>query len=66
MYPVLSPTHLRQGLELLTKTGWTSAYTMEAVIVQLMASLVKGGATIAVSKNAAKCFSHKSAYTTFK
>ncbi|KAF7493058.1 Putative ubiquitin-conjugating enzyme [Sarcoptes scabiei] len=53
-------------LELLTKTGWTSAYTMEAVIIQLMASFIKGQATIKASKDVSKCFTKKSAISSFR
>lgn len=55
-----------KGLELLTKTGWTSAYTMEAVIIQLMASFIKGQATIKASKDVSKCFTKKSAISSFR
>ncbi|XP_046912113.2 uncharacterized protein LOC124493097 [Dermatophagoides farinae] len=53
-------------LELLTKTGWTSAYTMESVIIQLMASFVKGQATIKATKDVNKCFTKKSAINSFR
>lgn len=53
-------------LELLTKTGWTSAYTVEAVIVQLMASFVKGQARIRANKDVTKCFTRKSAENSFR
>lgn len=33
-------------MELLTKQGWSSAYTVEAVIMQISATLVKGKARI--------------------
>ena len=33
-------------MELLTKQGWSSAYTVEAVILQIAATLVKGKARI--------------------
>ena len=33
-------------MELLTPQGWSSAYTIEAVIMQLSATLVKGKARI--------------------
>lgn len=33
-------------MELLTKQGWSSAYTVEAVIMQIAATLVKGKARI--------------------
>lgn len=33
-------------MELLTKQGWSSAYTVEAIILQIAATLVKGKARI--------------------
>lgn len=33
-------------MELLTKQGWSSAYSIEAVILQISATLVKGRARI--------------------
>ena len=33
-------------MELLTKQGWSSAYSMESVILQISATLVKGKARI--------------------
>lgn len=33
-------------MELLTKQGWSSAYTVEALIMQISATLVKGKARI--------------------
>jgi ubiquitin-conjugating enzyme E2 Q len=33
-------------MELMTPQGWSSAYTIEAVIMQLSATLVKGKARI--------------------
>jgi ubiquitin-protein ligase len=33
-------------MELLTKQGWSSAYTVEAIIMQIAATLVKGKARI--------------------
>lgn len=33
-------------MELLTKQGWSSAYTVEALIMQIAATLVKGKARI--------------------
>lgn len=33
-------------MELLTKQGWTSAYSIESVILQIAATLVKGKARI--------------------
>lgn len=53
-------------LELLTKTGWTSAYTIEAVVIQLIASFVKGQARIKPNKNVSKSFTRKSAENSFR
>ena len=38
-------------MELLTKQGWSSAYTVEAIIMQIAATLVKGGARIHFGAN---------------
>ncbi|XP_044164982.1 ubiquitin-conjugating enzyme E2 Q2-like [Acropora millepora] len=38
-------------MELLTPQGWSSAYTIEAVIVQIAATLVKGKARINFQDN---------------
>lgn len=43
-------------MELLTKQGWSSAYTVEAVIMQIAATLVKGKARIQF--NATKVIFH--------
>lgn len=48
--PVLNGGYVLLGgaicMELLTKQGWSSAYTIEAVILQIAATLVKGKARI--------------------
>lgn len=44
-------------MELLTPRGWASAYTVEAVIMQFIASLSKGRGRIARSKKLNKEFS---------
>lgn len=54
------------GLELLTRHGWASAYTMEAVIMQLCASFVKGQARIKRNKGNGKEFSKKLAEASFR
>ncbi|CAH1374077.1 hypothetical protein MTP99_015451 [Tenebrio molitor] len=50
VYPVISGGYVLVGgaicMELLTKQGWSSAYTVEAVIMQISATLVKGKARI--------------------
>lgn len=55
------------GMELLTRQGWASAYTMEAVIMQLTCSFVKGQATIKRTKPPSrKKFSKKLAEASFR
>ena len=48
--PVLHGGYVLSGgaicMELLTKQGWSSAYTVEAIILQISATLVKGKARI--------------------
>nr|XP_006821872.1 PREDICTED: ubiquitin-conjugating enzyme E2 Q2-like [Saccoglossus kowalevskii] len=50
VFPVLTGGYVLGGgaicMELLTKQGWSSAYTIEAVIMQISATLVKGKARI--------------------
>ncbi|XP_019867741.1 ubiquitin-conjugating enzyme E2 Q2 [Aethina tumida] len=50
VYPIISGGYVLVGgaicMELLTKQGWSSAYTVEAVIMQISATLVKGKARI--------------------
>lgn len=50
VYPVMQNGYVLLGgalcMELLTKQGWTSAYTVEAIIMQITATLVKGKARI--------------------
>ena len=50
VYPILSGGYVLDGgalcMELMTPQGWSSAYTIEAVIMQLAATLVKGKARI--------------------
>jgi len=41
-------------MELLTKQGWSSAYTVEAIILQISATLVKGKARIQFASSKAK------------
>jgi len=52
--PVISGGYVLVGgaicMELLTKQGWSSAYTVEAVIMQIAATLVKGKARISGPK----------------
>ncbi|XP_018011111.1 uncharacterized protein LOC108668405 [Hyalella azteca] len=51
-------------MELLTPRGWASAYTIEAIIMQLAASLVKGHARI--SRKPLKDFNQKAAEASFR
>lgn len=48
--PIISGGYVLIGgaicMELLTQQGWSSAYTVEAVIIQIAATLVKGKARI--------------------
>lgn len=48
--PIISGGYVLGGgaicMELLTKQGWSSAYSMESVIMQIAATLVKGKARI--------------------
>ena len=50
VHPVLQGGYVLDGgalcMELMTPQGWSSAYTIEAVIMQLSATLVKGKARI--------------------
>ncbi|XP_062516590.1 ubiquitin-conjugating enzyme E2 Q2-like [Corticium candelabrum] len=50
IYPVLTGGYVLNGgavcMELLTPQGWSSAYSLEAVILQIAATLVKGKARI--------------------
>jgi len=55
VHPVISGGYVLVGgaicMELLTKQGWSSAYTIEAVIMQIAATLVKGKARIQFGAN---------------
>ncbi|XP_022616664.1 ubiquitin-conjugating enzyme E2Q-like protein 1 [Limanda limanda] len=54
-------------MELLTPRGWSSAYTVEAVMRQFAASLVKGqGRICRKAGKSKKAFSRKEAEATFK
>ena len=43
-------------MELLTKQGWSSAYSIESLIMQIMATLVKGKARINFGASAVSYF----------
>ena len=53
--PVLSGGYVLGGgalcMELLTKQGWSSAYSIESVIMQISATLVKGKARVQFGAN---------------
>ncbi|KZS01471.1 Ubiquitin-conjugating enzyme E2 Q2 [Daphnia magna] len=53
VHPVIQGGYVLVGgaicMELLTRQGWSSAYTMEALILQIAATLVKGKARIQFS-----------------
>ncbi|XP_054285017.1 ubiquitin-conjugating enzyme E2Q-like protein 1 [Macrosteles quadrilineatus] len=54
-------------MELLTPRGWASAYTVEALIMQFAASIVKGQGRIAKkTKSSSKDFSRRSAEESFR
>ncbi|XP_061421556.1 ubiquitin-conjugating enzyme E2Q-like protein 1 [Lethenteron reissneri] len=54
-------------MELLTPRGWSSAYTVEAVVRQFAASLIKGqGRICRKASKAKKAFTRKEAEATFK
>ena len=50
IYPIITGGYVLGGgaicMELLTKQGWSSAYSLESVILQIAATLVKGKARI--------------------
>lgn len=50
VYPMIKGGYVQNGgaicMELLTKQGWSSAYCIESVILQIAATLVKGKARI--------------------
>lgn len=72
VYPVLTGGYVLNGgaicMELLTKQGWSSAYTIEALIMQIAATLVKGKARVNQSslKNAHGLYTFQKAQATFK
>lgn len=53
VHPIISGGYVLNGgaicMELLTKQGWSSAYTVEAIILQIAATLVKGKARVQFS-----------------
>ena len=65
IHPVLHGGYVLDGgalcMELMTPQGWSSAYTIEAVIMQLSATLVKGKARIKFDAPRVSQFSPNSA-----
>lgn len=59
VHPTISGGYVLGGgaicMELLTKQGWSSAYTVEAIILQISATLVKGKARIQLNANKVSC-----------
>lgn len=53
-------------MELLTPRGWASAYTVEAVIMQFAASVVKGQGRIQRKTKGQKVFSRRTAEESFR
>ncbi|GAB6032915.1 ubiquitin-conjugating enzyme [Chamberlinius hualienensis] len=53
-------------MELLTPSGWASAYTIEAIIMQFSASLIKGQARIVRKTKGGKDFNKKAAEASFR
>uniref|UniRef100_A0A8W7P216 UBC core domain-containing protein n=1 Tax=Anopheles coluzzii TaxID=1518534 RepID=A0A8W7P216_ANOCL len=53
-------------MELLTPRGWASAYTVEAILMQFAASLVKGQGRVSRKPKSAKDFSRRSAEEAFR
>ena len=53
-------------MELLTPQGWSSAYSLESVILQVSATMSKGGARVNFESNASRLCSMHSAQTDFK
>lgn len=53
-------------MELLTPRGWASAYTVEAVVMQFAASIVKGQGRIARKTKGSKEFSRRTAEESFR
>eukprot|EP00731_Ephydatia_muelleri_P016705 Em0009g1129a len=68
--PVLTGGYVLAGgaicMELLTPQGWSSAYTIEAVILQIGATLVKGKARIVVTQSKGETYTLAKAQHTYK
>jgi len=70
VHPTISGGYVLGGgaicMELLTKQGWSSAYTVEAIILQISATLVKGKARIQFNGNKQGQYSLARAQQSFK
>ncbi|EDW77907.1 uncharacterized protein Dwil_GK24734 [Drosophila willistoni] len=68
--PLIEKGYVMEGgaicMELLTPRGWASAYTVEAVIMQFSASVVKGQGRIARKPKSTKEFSRRQAEESFR
>lgn len=68
--PVVKGGYILAGgaicMELLTPQGWSSAYTMEAVVLQIGATLVKGKARIIFSQSKGESYSLAKAQHAYK
>ncbi|OQV24334.1 Ubiquitin-conjugating enzyme E2 Q2 [Hypsibius exemplaris] len=68
--PVISGGYVLTGgaicMELLTKGGWSSAYTVEAVVLQIAATLVKGRARINFQLQPTQAYSQSRAEESFR
>ncbi|CAI8013217.1 Ubiquitin-conjugating enzyme E2 Q1 [Geodia barretti] len=68
--PVLSGGYVLAGgaicMELLTPQGWSSAYTLEAVVMQISATLVKGKARIAFTQTKGESYTLSKAQHAYK
>lgn len=57
--PVISGGYVLGGgaicMELLTKHGWSSAYSLESLVLQIAATLVKGKARIQFGASKVRC-----------
>ena len=53
-------------LELLTKQGWTASYSVESLITQISATLVKGNARISFESKSGNSYSLVKAQQSFK
>ena len=68
--PVVKGGYILAGgaicMELLTPQGWSSAYTMEAVVLQIGATLVKGKARVVFSQSRGESYSLAKAQHAYK